>query len=430
MRQWLLLAWVLGLVAQGLSAFAQSPLIEWQMEFADGTTGAVAGSFEQYNVRATTKVSTISSTLDAAQLNLRWTGSGFNPNGLIVSDPDENGPTRAGSKSRCAFGWDLTYNTAMQTPPATLTGRTDTAWAVFTFGAGISGSITDVTIDTAHIRAQAPNTLRFFLTWDDAGVKKTAYTSAIALGTPLSVDANTAYTLTSSSYTKRTGSFAAGSYSGSTLPTGTALAGKSFLLEVYAYGGTRSLEDDAQTADYNQRGYLHLDNLIVNGIVGSCSTITLTPVLPANGTVGTAYSQTFSASGGTAPYTYSLTTGTLPAGLSLNSATGAVSGTPTTSNGAGASIAITATDTYGCTGVRNTTLKVCPVISIATPTGTGTCSNWRPRPAPAWSRPAAPNTARSPPGGAAPNATTWSWTTWPAPRPTSRLPHRSRGTRC
>jgi hypothetical protein len=47
-----------------------------------------------------------------------------------------------------------------------------------------------------------------------------------------------------------------------------------------------------------------------------------------NGQVGTAYSSTLAASGGTLPYTWSLTAGTLPAGLSL-SASGVISGTPT-----------------------------------------------------------------------------------------------------
>src|SRR5512140_1996463 len=48
-----------------------------------------------------------------------------------------------------------------------------------------------------------------------------------------------------------------------------------------------------------------------------------------SGTVGTAYIQTFAASGGTAPYSWSVTSGTLPAGLTL-SAAGILSGTPTT----------------------------------------------------------------------------------------------------
>jgi subtilisin family serine protease len=61
------------------------------------------------------------------------------------------------------------------------------------------------------------------------------------------------------------------------------------------------------------------------------SPIVTTSSLPG-GVVGTAYSQTLQATGGTPPYTWSLDTGSLPAGLSLNPSTGAVTGTPT-SNG-------------------------------------------------------------------------------------------------
>jgi len=62
-------------------------------------------------------------------------------------------------------------------------------------------------------------------------------------------------------------------------------------------------------------------------VVGTPVTIT-TSALPA-GTVGTAYSATLAASGGTGPYSWSVPVGLLPAGLTLNSATGAITGTPT-----------------------------------------------------------------------------------------------------
>ncbi|MBK8036990.1 MAG: putative Ig domain-containing protein [Verrucomicrobiaceae bacterium] len=97
----------------------------------------------------------------------------------------------------------------------------------------------------------------------------------------------------------------------------------------------------------------------------ACKAITVNPTSLANGTVGIGYSQTVSATGGTAPYTYALTSGTLPAGLSFNTSSGAITGTPTTSNGAGTSLTFTATDSLGCTGVRTVTLKVCPVISLS-----------------------------------------------------------------
>jgi hypothetical protein len=47
------------------------------------------------------------------------------------------------------------------------------------------------------------------------------------------------------------------------------------------------------------------------------------------GTVGAAYNQTLTASGGTALYTWTITVGALPAGLLLNQATGVISGIPT-----------------------------------------------------------------------------------------------------
>ena len=53
----------------------------------------------------------------------------------------------------------------------------------------------------------------------------------------------------------------------------------------------------------------------------------LTTSLPA-GTVGTPYSATLSASGGTPPYLWTLTAGALPAGFTLNGATGVIAGTP------------------------------------------------------------------------------------------------------
>ncbi len=60
-----------------------------------------------------------------------------------------------------------------------------------------------------------------------------------------------------------------------------------------------------------------------------------------NGTVGTAYSASLSASGGTTPYSWTLTSGQLPAGLSLASA-GAISGTPAAAGTT--TFTITATD--------------------------------------------------------------------------------------
>ncbi|HMZ20275.1 MAG TPA: putative Ig domain-containing protein, partial [Blastocatellia bacterium] len=104
---------------------------------------------------------------------------------------------------------------------------------------------------------------------------------------------------------------------------------------------------------------------------GGCPTITVSPInptLPA-GTVGAAYSQTLTQSGGTGAINYTLSAGALPTGLSLNQTTGVVSGTPTA---AGAfSFTVRATDANNCTGERAYSLTInaaCPTISGIAPT--------------------------------------------------------------
>ena len=67
----------------------------------------------------------------------------------------------------------------------------------------------------------------------------------------------------------------------------------------------------------------------------------VTTALPA-GTVGTPYSASLSAIGGTPPYTWRVTGGALPSGLRLNKSTGVISGTPRV--GGSRQITITVTD--------------------------------------------------------------------------------------
>ena len=76
-----------------------------------------------------------------------------------------------------------------------------------------------------------------------------------------------------------------------------------------------------------------------------CPTITLTPSSLPAGAIGTAYSQTLSGGGGTAPYSFGLTAGALPAGLTL-SPTGTLSGTPSVAGAS--SFTIRSTDANGC----------------------------------------------------------------------------------
>jgi hypothetical protein len=90
------------------------------------------------------------------------------------------------------------------------------------------------------------------------------------------------------------------------------------------------------------------------GPTNSCPTITVSPASLPDGTVGVAYKQIITASGGAAPRTFAITTGNVP-GLTLSGA-GTLSGTPTTAGAFG--FTITATDANDCTGSRSYLLTV------------------------------------------------------------------------
>lgn len=99
-------------------------------------------------------------------------------------------------------------------------------------------------------------------------------------------------------------------------------------------------------------------------IAVGCGTITLSPPSLPNATVATAYSQSVTASGGTAPYTYVVSAGSLPPGLALNASTGSLSGAPTATGSFSFTVAVT--DARGCTGSQAYSFSVvCPTILLA-----------------------------------------------------------------
>jgi hypothetical protein len=101
--------------------------------------------------------------------------------------------------------------------------------------------------------------------------------------------------------------------------------------------------------------------------------ITLSPTSLSSATVGSSYSATVSASGGSNSFTYTVSTGALPAGLSLNTTTGAISGTPTA--GGTFNFTVQAKDSKGSTGTQAYSLTVnAPTITLSPttlPSGTG-----------------------------------------------------------
>jgi sugar lactone lactonase YvrE len=100
-------------------------------------------------------------------------------------------------------------------------------------------------------------------------------------------------------------------------------------------------------------------------------TLTVLPVAPAitttslpNATVNSSYTQSIAATG--TSLTWSVASGSLPAGLSLNSATGALSGTPTAAGKSTFSIQVM--DSYSQSATQSLTLTVLPVAHAITTT--------------------------------------------------------------
>ena len=106
-----------------------------------------------------------------------------------------------------------------------------------------------------------------------------------------------------------------------------------------------------------------------------CPTITVTNPATATGTAGTAFSQTFTATGGTGPHTFT-TASTLPTGLTLSTA-GVLNGIPTQSGTFPIIVTATEAGGSGCSGNGATYNLVigCPAnTATATPSSQTICS--------------------------------------------------------
>ncbi|HEY3129614.1 MAG TPA: IPTL-CTERM sorting domain-containing protein [Acidobacteriota bacterium] len=155
--------------------------------------------------------------------------------------------------------------------------------------------------------------------------------------------------------------------SSATLGTGTTFAGNILALTSITLTTGASVSGRALA----RNGAVTLDTNNVAVCAVSCpGVIDMSPATLPNGTVGVAYSQTITASGGTAPYTFTITSGSLPPGLTLASSgpsTALLSGTPTTAGTF--NFTVRATDSAGCFGSRLYALIInappCPIITLS-----------------------------------------------------------------
>ncbi|CAM4355540.1 putative Ig domain-containing protein [Stenotrophomonas lactitubi] len=152
-------------------------------------------------------------------------------------------------------------------------------------------------------------------------------------------------------------------YENGTLPPGLSLSGATLSGTPTTQGsytfGIRVADSSTGTGSYAEVKSVTLQ-------VVAPPTIVINPATVPGATVAVAYSQTFSASGGTAQYGFAITAGALPAGMSLNTSTGALTGTPTAAGTF--NFTVTATDANSFTGSNAYTLVVAPPVIVIAPT--------------------------------------------------------------
>jgi MBG domain/Bacterial Ig-like domain (group 3)/Putative Ig domain len=128
--------------------------------------------------------------------------------------------------------------------------------------------------------------------------------------------------------------------SGGALPAGMSLSTTGLLTGTPTAGGVFTITVLATDADSVTGAQTYSLTILP-------PTVTIAPSTVAAASVGTPYTQTFTAAGGTGPYTYALP-GTLPSGLSFSPA-GILSGTPSAAGGP-YTFTVTATDSSTGTG--------------------------------------------------------------------------------
>ena len=128
---------------------------------------------------------------------------------------------------------------------------------------------------------------------------------------------------------------------GGSLPAGLGLSSAGVLSGTASTAGTSTFAVQVQDSSTPVQSQSVSLTLVVAPAAATANPLSVNSVVFASGQVGTAYSATLSASGGTPSYTWAITSGSLPAGLALSPG-GTISGTPTTSQVS--SFTVTASD--------------------------------------------------------------------------------------
>ena len=237
--------------------------------------------------------------------------------------------------SEAVAGFD---NTDLNVANGTLSAVSSTdggiTWtATFTPTAGITSSANQIILSNTGVTNASGNTGSGTTASNNYSVQTARPTATIVVATPALVTGGTSVvTITFSEavtgFTTADMTADNGTLSGLSSSDGGVIWTATLTPAAGVSAATNHIELDL-TGVVNSSANPGTGAAISNNYTVNAPTMSL-PATLADGVVGRPYSQTLSATGGTAPYTFSITAGSLPTGLTLNGATGVVSGTPST----------------------------------------------------------------------------------------------------
>lgn len=264
-----------------------------------GCAGVVTRSATSTSTPPPTSLAISTSSLPNAQVNTAWT--------FTVSASGGTAPYSWSVASGSSLPSWLTMNSAGQ-----LSGTPTQSGSV---------SFTLVVTDSSSTHQSASQT--FNLTVAGAGSQVSITTSSLPNGNVGSAySASFAATGGTAPYTWSVGNT-------STWPTWLSINASTGALT-----GTPNVTSNSsitvQVADSSSPAQTATKTLSFS-IAGAIPPLVITTTSLPNGSVGSAYSATLAATGGTSPYSWSIASGALPSGVTLAASTGAITGTPTAS---------------------------------------------------------------------------------------------------
>jgi hypothetical protein len=290
-------------------------------------------------------LSTIAPTSGPAGTSVTLSGSGFGTvAGAVYFTQGTTTLKQTGSN---VSGW--TDTSVSTTVPSSLAAGSVSV-AVYNNSTGLESNTVGFTVTGMP----APTALSITTTSLPGGTVGTAYTATLA-----ATGGTTPYTW---------------SVTSGNLPAGLTLdASTGVISGTPTAAGTSNFT--VQAADSSSPAQTAPANLSITVSPMAPTALSITTTSLPGGTVGTAYTATLAATGGTTPYTWSVTSGNLPAGLTLDASTGVISGTPTAAGTSNFTVQAADGSSPAQTATANLALIVAPAGVTVIGTSSGSSSN-------------------------------------------------------